>query len=619
MRRFCWFILLLLMLGACHHTSLQLSFPLKQAELQIRTNPDHVLILLDSIKNVVRKNEYHYAVWSLLKMEVLEGEGIEPLPDSLVDNALNYFKKSSDTYRKAKAFYYAGRKQEKLHKSDDAISYYLQAKEAAIQSRDYLFLSQICLRIGRLYGQEGIKEESLKFLREAHHYAQVGNDSLQLAHTLLGTGLVYSKLSQEDSALIVYQKCYDLACFLADWGLQGRVQVEMAHVYNRIAHYEEALKKLYAVRQLCHEKNLSRWIPYLNFSLGKTYRMMNKKDSATIYLKAALPSEEIEIKAKTYLELYLLNKERDSFQEAIYYGEQFYLYEDSLHRQIQGDKLEEINAKYHTMKLQKANDSLKIEKAYMVKKGFTFLVCILITISLIIFYYQRMLLYKERLLRSHKEKMEADLLKLRENEETIKKNEALITSITTQLEQSSLLKEQVKEQRNHIRQLQGANEGLAQDNKQLTKDIAYYNTSLKEHITLHRSLKDLATQITFLKEREKTLSDYLFEHVELFTYLRTSRRYITEEEWPEIRKVVNIIYGDFTRRLHVEYPTLTENDLQLGCLIRLKCTTSTIATLIGISPSSVTKRKQRMKERMAQQHPSLWANGISLETYLCDY
>ena len=98
--------------------------------------------------------------------------------------------------------------------------------------------------------------------------------------------------------------------------------------------------------------------------------------------------------------------------------------------------------------------------------------------------------------------------------------------------------------------------------------------------------------------------------------LRLSPKYIkTQGEWEDIIEAVNVLYDNYTIRLNQRYQSLTESDIQICILIKLHLNNSTIATLIGISPASVTKRKQRLKERMGLD----LGENDSLDMYLYDY
>lgn len=105
----------------------------------------------------------------------------------------------------------------------------------------------------------------------------------------------------------------------------------------------------------------------------------------------------------------------------------------------------------------------------------------------------------------------------------------------------------------------------------------------------------------------------------ILNQLKLNPKYIDDGQWPEIVEEVNRLYNNFPCRLRADFSALTESDIQLCCLILLRFSTSTIAGLTGVSPASVTKRKQRIKERMSQSKPELWELVQSLETYLWHY
>ncbi len=44
-----------------------------------------------------------------------------------------------------------------------------------------------------------------------------------------------------------------------------------------------------------------------------------------------------------------------------------------------------------------------------------------------------------------------------------------------------------------------------------------------------------------------------------------------------------------------QFPTLSDNDLQVCCLIKLHLSVTNMADILNISPTSVSKRKQRLK------------------------
>ncbi|MFS2545202.1 helix-turn-helix transcriptional regulator, partial [Phocaeicola vulgatus] len=65
-------------------------------------------------------------------------------------------------------------------------------------------------------------------------------------------------------------------------------------------------------------------------------------------------------------------------------------------------------------------------------------------------------------------------------------------------------------------------------------------------------------------------------------------------------------------------PSLTDGDIQICCLIKLRFSNGDIANMLAISPTSVSKRKLRLKERIVQEIGSLGENQ-SLDLWLMEY
>ena len=65
-------------------------------------------------------------------------------------------------------------------------------------------------------------------------------------------------------------------------------------------------------------------------------------------------------------------------------------------------------------------------------------------------------------------------------------------------------------------------------------------------------------------------------------------------------------------------PSMTESDLQVCCLIKLRFSNLDIADILNISPTSVSKRKFRLKERIIQKLGSL-GESHTLDLWLLEF
>ena len=84
-------------------------------------------------------------------------------------------------------------------------------------------------------------------------------------------------------------------------------------------------------------------------------------------------------------------------------------------------------------------------------------------------------------------------------------------------------------------------------------------------------------------------------------------------------QLANRVYSDFTNRLATRFPSLTAADLQLCLLIRLRFTNAQVATLIAVSPASVSQQKFRLKKRLMQEEETLFKDGETVDGFVWGY
>ena len=84
----------------------------------------------------------------------------------------------------------------------------------------------------------------------------------------------------------------------------------------------------------------------------------------------------------------------------------------------------------------------------------------------------------------------------------------------------------------------------------------------------------------------------------LLQELSARPRYIQDEEWAELERMLRNS-GNLTSESHREaHPDLTKGDIRAYILSHLQFSVSEQAILLGISPASVTKARQRLKAKL---------------------
>ena len=76
---------------------------------------------------------------------------------------------------------------------------------------------------------------------------------------------------------------------------------------------------------------------------------------------------------------------------------------------------------------------------------------------------------------------------------------------------------------------------------------------------------------------------------------RACPRYIQDEEWAELERMLRNSFNLTPESLRETHPDLTKGDIRAYILSHLKFSIAEQTVLLGISPTSVTKARQRLK------------------------
>lgn len=225
---------------------------------------------------------------------------------------------------------------------------------------------------------------------------------------------------------------------------------------------------------------------------------------------------------------------------------------------------------------------------------------------------------KRETIEKNKEELRLRNIKLRENEAVISRNKARIAELIEQREASSNLQIHIEKQSAEIELIKDQNNELLRENSKLEDRISEDIQLVQQKNIEVEAYNILSEQNAKLRDREVFLCTQLTKRMDELNKLRTSPRYIEPERWEEIIEAVNFLHDKYTHRLCSRFTSLSDSDLQICCLVKLRLSNTTIATLAGISPGSVTKRKQRLKDRFNEELGELPIEG-SLDIWLREY
>ena len=582
---------------------------LAKAEAMMYRYPDSALHILQGIQPDIPSENEQYATWALLMTQAQYKNQIEQ-SDSLINIAYSYFTKHDNAQRKALALYYKGIFCHESHHAEDALSFYLEATTEIEKTNDYQLGFLINSEIGLMYLYRKLNDYAMEYFEKAHHNAELSNNQTYIAFSFIYIARAFSQKKQYNKAIEYYEKAIKIGQVNNYPTILASAMNETSFLFLKTGENKKALQ--YAKDCIKIKKTDQRI-----FSLGDTYRYLKMYDSAYFYLNQACLSPNIHTARSAYQALYYISQEEKDYKKAVEYSNKLWFYQDSIGKTDRNKALIEMQEKYDQQKIINENNLSQIKKDRIIRNVLIALIILSFIIAITNYLYQRKIVSQKQEILEKEEKIRYFTMKIHENETLINRNKMRIEELTIQMEGSLEIKEQWKEQNKIRQEIQQQNETLKLENNNLQNHISNYAQSLKEKSKELEAMEHLSKENQYLHKREAFLCNQLIKQTELFNKLKTTK-YIDNKLWQEIKEKIDLLFDNYTKRLCHQIPSLTDGDIQICCLIKLRFSNGDIANMLAISPTSVSKRKLRLKERIVQEIGSLGENQ-SLDLWLMEY
>lgn len=582
---------------------------LAKAEAIMYRYPDSALHILQGIQPDNPSDNEQYATWALLMTQAQYKNQIEQ-SDSLINIAYSYFINQDNAQRKALALYYKGILCHESHHAEDALSFYLEATTEIEKTNDYQLGFLINSEIGLMYLYRKLNDYAMEYFEKAHHNAELSNNQTYIAFSFIYIARAFSQKKQYNKAIEYYEKAIKIGQVNNYPTILASAMNETSFLFLKTGENKKALQ--YAKDCIKIKKTDQRI-----FSLGDTYRYLKMYDSAYFYLNQASLSPNIHTARSAYQALFYISQEEKDYKKAVEYSNKLWFYQDSIGKTDRNKALIEMQEKYDQQKIINENNLSQIKKDRIIRNVLIALIILSFIIAITNYLYQRKIVSQKQEISEKEEKIRYFTMKIHENETLINRNKMRIEELTIQMEGSLEIKEQWKEQNKIRQEIQQQNEMLKLENNKLQNHISNYAQSLKEKSKELEAMEHLSEENQYLHKREAFLCNQLINQTELFNKLKTTK-YIDDQLWQEIKEKIDLLFDNYTKRLCHQIPSLTDGDIQICCLIKLRFSNGDIANMLAISPTSVSKRKLRLKERIVQEIGSLGENQ-SLDLWLMEY
>lgn len=580
-------LLLFATLFSCMRQEKPLPAELSRAESVMWEHPDSALSILRSMPQSSLSSGKNYATWALLLAQARDKVYGKRLPDSLnipssdelVQDAMDYFEKEDDLKRMAQAYYYKGQLLEDQKKLTEAIPLFLKSKDIMTRLDEPLFTYLICQSLGNTYRYQDLYEESLVQLKDAYQYALRSGNGERISYALSELGRTYVHINEMDSALFYFGKSLENAKRLGNLELEAMAMGELGFVYGKLRLYENALQ--YIRKEVDIKQEIScRELPQAYYGLGYVFFDAGQLDSSKVYFLKSLETDNLYTIKGAYDFLSKIEEEQNKYTDAIYYNKQYRIYSDSIYVLTHTYDLAELQARYDHERLLNINNQLKLEKTNQEIIGL-FVTAVLLILIIV---YQYRVLRKEKSLAHAREQIRIYKESIKENENRIKENEQLIATLNNKQQE--------------IDEIVSENKSLLDQNAESHKEIEKYEELLKS------SYKKLDEQLPYFDK----LKD-----------LKEHPRYLKDADWSLIINWTNLQYHQFYTRLEKDFPDFSELDKRYCCLIKMGFSSSQIAVFANSLPESVSKQKQRIKQRIKKSKQIPSDVSFLLDQYLKEY
>ena len=580
-------LLLFATLFSCMRQEKPLPAELSRAESVMWEHPDSALSILRSMPQSSLSSGKNYATWALLLAQARDKVYGKRLPDSLnipssdklVQDAMDYFEKEDDLKRMAQAYYYKGQLLEDQKKLTEAIPLFLKSKDIMTRLDEPLFTYLICQSLGNTYRYQDLYEESLVQLKDAYQYALRSGNGERISYALSELGRTYVHINEMDSALFYFGKSLENAKRLGNLELEAMAMGELGFVYGKLRLYENALQ--YIRKEVDIKQEIScRELPQAYYGLGYVFFFVFQLDSSKVYFLKSLETDNLYTIKGAYDFLSKIEEEQNKYTDAIYYNKQYRIYSDSIYVLTHTYDLAELQARYDHERLLNINNQLKLEKTNQEIIGL-FVTAVLLILIIV---YQYRVLRKEKSLAHAREQIRIYKESIRENENRIKENEQLIATLNNKQQE--------------IDEIVSENKSLLDQNAESHKEIEKYEELLKS------SYKKLDEQLPYFDK----LKD-----------LKEHPKYLKDADWSLIINWTNLQYHQFYTRLEKDFPDFSELDKRYCCLIKMGFSSSQIAVFANSLPESVSKQKQRIKQRIKKSKRMPSDVSLLLDQYLKEY
>lgn len=523
------------------------------------------LAILDSIRpDLSKMGKSTQMLYQLVYAKGMNKGYVDFTTDSLMKEIVDYYDNHGTCQQQMLAHYLLGCVYRDLGDSPASLSCYNDAVEKVDTTSsdcDYKLLTRVYEQQGALFLSQSMPQNALSAYQKAEKYAWIAKDTLSAVLSYEHLGNIYEYMDNMNKVIEVYENAsrryrqygYPVQAARA---LGGAIQaLILTKQYAKAKKYMDVFEAEsgYFQKDSCYS--------YINYShyyyLKGLYCLESHSDSAKYWFtkcqEFAKTNNNKSFSAYAWYLYYIKHQQMDSVAK---YSEQAFAYNDSANLDMERDLMQKMQAiyDYDRWKNVAHNEEIKATRANL-----TLLVSILVSVSVIIIGILTFLVYRK------KRKLE-----LQEKEE-----------------QENLIRQQIYDTKQELELLRTVNDRKIAD---VIKEKEQTINKLKE------DLKDIRD-----KYSNSSLSDVDILLKESSIYKRIKylelhpKEIMRENDWIELEETIEQLIPSFIPLLKNRLNVMA---YRICLLVKLEISTSSIAILMGLSSSAISKYRKVMLEKL---------------------
>ena len=523
------------------------------------------LAILDSIRpDLSKMGKSTQMRYQLVYAKGMNKGYVDFTTDSLMKEIVDYYDNHGTCQQQMLAHYLLGCVYRDLGDSPASLSCYNDAVEKVDTTSsdcDYKLLTRVYEQQGALFLSQSMPQNALSAYQKAEKYAWIAKDTLSAVLSYEHLGNIYEYMDNMNKVIEVYENAsrryrqygYPVQAARA---LGGAIQaLILTKQYAKAKKYMDVFEAEsgYFQKDSCYS--------YINYShyyyLKGLYCLESHSDSAKYWFtkcqEFAKTNNNKSFSAYAWYLYYIKHQQMDSVAK---YSEQAFAYNDSANLDMERDLMQKMQAiyDYDRWKNVAHNEEIKATRANL-----TLLVSILVSVSVIIIGILTFLVYRKKRKQELQEKEEQEN-QIRQQIYYTKQELELLRTVNDRK-----IADVIKEKEQTINKL-----------KEDLKDIRdkYSNSSLSD--------VDILLKESSIYKRIK----YLELH---------PKEAMRENDWIELEETIEQLIPSFIPLLKNRLNVMA---YRICLLVKLEISTSSIAILLGLSSSAISKYRKVMLEKL---------------------